>query len=151
MDIQKKVWIRGDEENSEKVYQILENLGAKNFVLGGKKCNDSNNIYFINRFGHIDAFSRYSETAEFIMEEYQEIKLTDKLNSNVNDKLKELSNFEPFDKVLIRVNKGMWTSMKYWYLTFLFDTSMLDRIQIVLYNNRTKYLLNTKEEYDDYK
>jgi len=139
MEERRKVWIKGSKEHPEKVIKTLENLGAYGTNMLG---DCPNNAYFINHNGQIDAYDKSIEAGKIVIENYKEIKIDD-----IQGKELKMS-FEPFDHILVRdSDKDLWKPMDVWYLFLSFTEKEISVIQILPYNDETKHLLNTTEEY----
>ena len=100
------------------------------------------NVYFINHNGQIDAYDKSIEAGKIVMENYKEIKI-----DNIQGKELKTS-LAPIDHILVRdSDKDLWKPMDVWYLFLSFTEKEISVIQILPYNDETKHLLNTTEEY----
>ena len=132
MEKRQKVWIRGVDGRSDEVINELVKRGAHDtHIYGG----NPDLIYFIDEEDLSTTFIRPDIiTAKEIMKNYKEIKLGPKP-------------FEPFDKILFRRDStSCWNAMEYWY--FVRHIESFSPGQIIPYNEETKHLLNTTEDYE---
>ena len=147
MDKKQKVWIRGCEGKGADVIQKLVALGCEEpAIVTMALAFDPGLIFFISHLGGISHTDGNSELARIIMEEYIEIKLDETVEDEPVNNTKEQPEFKVDDIVLRRDKRnGKWKVYQYWYLLTmggLFD------VDVIPYNDETKHLLNTTDDYE---
>ena len=132
MEKKQKVWIKWNPKCSDEINKVLLDLGAKQQTSINTEASDA--ICFLDQDCFICKVGIQTEMAKKIMDYYQEFRLG------------ELDKFEPFDKILFRRDyASRWNAMEYWYFVRLIES--FSPGQIIPYNEETKHLLNTTDDY----
>ena len=103
-----KHYIKGDESRGASVINTLIELGGMNEHNYNGKYN--NLYYYIGKEGYIECCNMYSDTAWWLTETCEEIKLSEHVHE-----------FKPFDKVLVRDD-----SDDIWYADFFSNINTED-------------------------
>lgn len=146
MEKKQKIWIKGNNKRGEEVINKLKNLGGEN--LGKFKGNSEDLIYYIYPDGHIAWVKEGTTTSNLIKDNYKEYKLP---NLQIHE-------FKTFDKVLakkLNSTTDVWDLYEFAfedtdYIHFVGGTTYISKyFQIIPYNEDTKHLLGTHQEYND--
>ena len=147
MEKKQKVWIRGCNGRGEEVIQKLVALGGRTYsALTIALASDREHLFNIGHDGMIYHSVDFSESGKIIMEEYTEIKLKEKVKDESVNKIKDQQEFKVDDMVLRRASPNdKWEIFQYWYL--LSRGGFCPLVEIIPYNEETKHLLNTTDDY----
>ena len=147
MEKKQKVWIRGCNGRGEEIIQKLVALGGRDYSAATiALASDPGHLFLIGHTGRIYHTVDSSESGKIIMEEYTEIKLDEKADDKPVNKIKDPA-FKVDDMVLRRAKPGEeWKIYQYWYLLTMGGFCPL--VEILPYNEETKHLLNTTDNYE---
>ena len=145
MEKKQKIWIKGNNKRGEEVINKLKSLGGKN--LGKFKGNSEDLIYYICPDGSIDWTTDRTTKSDIIKDNYKEYRLP---NLRKHE-------FKAFDKVLakkLNSTTDVWDLYEFAceetdYIHFVGGTTYISKyFQIIPYNEDTKHLLGTNQEYE---